>query len=204
MKKTILKFINKYYTCKWSKFVTLKGKNQVFYSTTNIVLNGSSKKDIVICENTRIHASLISCNGGKIYFGKWSKIGHNSIVGSINSIIIGDYTAIAKDVTIIDNNNHPINPLDRKIMRQTPSGSYERSWIHSDSKPITIGENVWIGEYARICKGVMIGDNAIIAANSVVTKDVPANSIAAGNPAKIVKKDIHVYTKSKFSNEIQE
>lgn len=53
-----------------------------------------------------------------------------------------------------------------------------------------IGKNVWIGEHARICKGVTIGDGSVIAANSVVTKDVPALSIAAGNPAKIVKENI--------------
>ena len=65
-----------------------------------------------------------------------------------------------------------------------------RSWKYSASKPIRIGENVWIGENVRICKGVTIGNNAVIAACSVVTKDVPANAIAAGNPAKIVKTDI--------------
>ena len=58
------------------------------------------------------------------------------------------------------------------------------------SASIYIGRNVWIGEYSRICKGVTIGDNSIVAANSVVTKNVPANCIVAGNPAKIVKKDI--------------
>ena len=65
-----------------------------------------------------------------------------------------------------------------------------RKWKHSVSSPIIIGENVWIGSNVRICKGVTIGDNSVIAACSVVTKDVPANAIAAGNPAKIVKTDI--------------
>ena len=68
----------------------------------------------------------------------------------------------------------------------------------SDNSPIIIGNNVWIGTEARICKGVTIGDNAIIAANAVVTKDVPANAIAAGNPAKIVKTDIDKTTKPIF------
>lgn len=62
--------------------------------------------------------------------------------------------------------------------------------MHSANAPIAIGRNCWIGQNARIQKGVTIGDNSIIAANSVVTKDVPANAIAAGNPAKIVKTDI--------------
>ncbi len=53
--------------------------------------------------------------------------------------------------------------------------------------PVHIGENVWIGDSAIICKGVSIGENSIIGAGSVVVKDVPANAIAAGNPAAVLK-----------------
>ena len=63
-------------------------------------------------------------------------------------------------------------------------------WKYSDSAPIIIGKNVWIGSDARICKGVTIGDGAIIAANAVVTKSCPPNCIMGGNPAKIIKRDI--------------
>ena len=83
-------------------------------------------------------------------------------------------------------------------MRQTPPGSKERSNIYSDNAPIKIGSNCWIGENSRVCKGVTIGDGAIVAANAVVTKDVPANSIAAGNPAKVVKTDIHLNSRRYF------
>lgn len=54
--------------------------------------------------------------------------------------------------------------------------------------PVIIGKNVWIGDKATVLPGVTIGDGAIIGANSVVTKDIPANSIAVGIPAKVVKK----------------
>jgi acetyltransferase-like isoleucine patch superfamily enzyme len=74
----------------------------------------------------------------------------------------------------------------------TDEYSQYRSWIYSMSKPIKIGSNCWLGEYSRICKGVTIGDNSIVAASAVVTKDVPPNSIAAGNPAQIVKRDIDI------------
>ena len=69
---------------------------------------------------------------------------------------------------------------------------------------MTIGNYVWVGENSRICKGVTIGDNAIIAANSVVTKDVPANSIAAGNPARIVKTNLEEVPDPVGCNEFDE
>ena len=53
--------------------------------------------------------------------------------------------------------------------------------------PVTLGNNVWIGDGAKVCKGVTIGDNSVIGAGSIVTSDIPANSIAAGNPARVIK-----------------
>ncbi len=102
----------------------------------------------------------------------------------LDNSIIGPY------VTIMDNNNHPVQPDDRKIYQYAPSGSELRSYKYSVSKPIIIEDNVWIGANARINKGVTVGENSIVASNAVVTKDVPKNSIAAGNPARIVKTDI--------------
>jgi acetyltransferase-like isoleucine patch superfamily enzyme len=55
--------------------------------------------------------------------------------------------------------------------------------------PVIIGDNVWIGDKATILPGVSIGNGAVIAANAVVTKDVPAYSVAAGNPARIIKQN---------------
>lgn len=167
------------------------------------LLWGSKSSDVLIKEHVQICGSLISANGGKIVMGKYSQIGANSKIQSVNKVIVGDYTAIAQNVIICDNNNHPLNPCDRMIMQTTPIHSYERSWINSLNAPIVIGNNVWIGENSRICKGVTIGDGAIIAASAVVTKDVPANCIAAGNPAKIVKRELDLMPRV-FSNENRE
>lgn len=90
-----------------------------------------------------------------------------------DNITIGNDVAIARDVIIRDTDAHTI--LDGK---------------HKKTKPVKIGNHVWIGQRAIIMKGVTIGDNAIIAAGAVVTKDVPNNCIVAGVPAKIIKKDI--------------
>lgn len=65
---------------------------------------------------------------------------------------------------------------------------YERTRIIGASAPIRLGDNVWIGDGAIVCKGVSIGDNSVIGAGSVVTRDIPANVIAAGNPAGVVRR----------------
>lgn len=164
---------------------------EVSVGTTVKLMDGSTKDDILVKDNVMLlGCHLFSFNHGRIELGKCSKLGHGTKILCVDKVVIGDYTAIATDVTIVDNNNHPINPDFRLFMRMTQHGSDARSWAHSDHKPVVIGKNCWIGEKSRIQKGVTIGDNSIVAACSVVTKDVPANCIAAGNPARIVKTDI--------------
>ena len=191
MKKFLLKIVNWLMYQKWYKRVTIMGEGVQFYRTTNInLIEGATSNNIRIFAHARIHGNLSACANGVIEFGAHSKIGPGSQIRCVNKVVIGDYTAIATNCFIVDNNNHPVNPFDREIMRKTPMGSWERSWQNSDNAPIIIGRNVWIGENVRICKGVTIGDGSVIAANAVVTKDVLANSVAAGNPARIVKTDI--------------
>lgn len=188
IKRNVMNIILK---CLYKNSLTFVGSGHYFFPNARVVLRrGSTKQDIVLHDNCEIFGGLISINKGKIIMHENSKIGEHSTITAVNKVEIGKDTAISYYVTIIDNNNHPINPDDRRYMRHTPHGSLERSAHLSANAPIIIGENVLVGAYSRICKGVTIGDNAIIAANSVVTHDVPANSIAAGNPAKIVKYDI--------------
>ena len=91
---------------------------------------------------------------------------------SAKSIIIGDACMIAHGAYISDAYWH---------------GIYDRAEPVGNTKPVIFEDNVWIGDSAIICKGVRIGKNSIIGAGAVVTKDVPPNSIFAGNPAKLVK-----------------
>ena len=88
------------------------------------------------------------------------------------SIVIGDACMIAHGVYISDADWH---------------GIYDRAEPVGNTKPVVLEDNVWIGDSAIICKGVTIGENSIIGAGAVVTKNVPPNSIFAGNPAKLVK-----------------
>ena len=161
------------------------------YKTTEISLTGcASPSNIFLSGTSRTYGKIVVCDSGKVTIGKYSQLGPSSIIRCVDSICIGDYVAISTNVVIADNNTHPINPKDREVMQKTPAGSDYRSMRYSSHRPIVIGDRCWIGENSRICKGVTIGEGAIVAANAVVTKDVPQNSIVAGNPARVVKMDI--------------
>ena len=189
--KKIIKRVLTYLKVRELKKKMTFGKDCIFQRRSAVsLLRGSTKENIILGNRVIMEGYLVSAYNGKIQMDDYSKIGENSKILCVNKVIIGKYSAIAENVTICDNNNHPVNPLDRLIMRKTLPGSKERSWICSDNAPIIIGENCWIGANSRICKGVTIGDGCVVAANSVVTKSVPDNCIVAGNPAKIVKTDI--------------
>lgn len=189
MKYFLKILINKYKIYQLSKKAVFKGHKYAFLRRSAISLcHGASREQIIFEDNVNFYGKII-IHGSKgiVRIGKYSQIGDQSSIQCVNSIIMGDYTAIGENVVITDNNSHPTDPIFRIKMRKTPSGHYLRSYLHSENKSINIGNNVWIGSFARICKGVTIGNNSIVAANSVVTKDVPADSIVAGNPAKVVK-----------------
>ncbi len=114
------------------------------------------------------------------------RIGENCNFGDflhltcINKITIGNDVLTGRWVTITDNGH---GTTDFAVLHQPPM---HRS-LYSKG-PVTIGNNVWIGDKATILPGVTIGEGSVIAANSVVTKDIPAYSIAGGNPAQIIRK----------------
>lgn len=116
--------------------------------------------------------------GGKIEFkGNTSTSGNNLII-SKKSVTLGKNCAIAFGVTIADHDFHK---------------TYKNGNENPETLPIVIGDDVWIGMNATILKGVTIGNGAVIAAGSVVTKDVPAQSMVAGVPAKIIKRNVEYY-----------
>ncbi len=110
-------------------------------------------------------------------FGKNIKIGKKVFINSCcrfqdnGGIEIGDGTMIGSNVTIVTL-NHDINPKTR---------------VNANPKHVKIGKNVWIGSDCTILPGVDIGENSIVGAGSVVTKNVPKNTIVVGNPARVIK-----------------
>lgn len=195
MFNVIVKFLNHRKTKENIKRIKncaiIEGGNQLFGPRSNVVLtDGASRNNVIIKDSAWVLGTVIASHDGKVIFHEHSKIGVTTKILCVNKVEIGAYTAIADNTTICDNNNHPVNPDFREFMRTTPENHDARTWKYSDNAPIIIGRNCWIGTNVRIQKGVTIGDNSVVAACSVVTKSMPANCIAAGNPAKIVKTDI--------------
>lgn len=105
-------------------------------------------------------------------------LNYRGVISVKASVHIGDDTLIAGDVSIFDNINHPVSPKARLAKEPVPP---------TGIAPVVIGRNVWIGIHCIIMRGVTIGDNSVVAAGSVVTKSVPANTLVAGNPAAVIR-----------------
>ena len=117
-----------------------------------------------------IHANWA---GKHVHFGKGVYANFNLTLVDDTHIYVGDYTMIAPNVTIATA-THPIEPS----LRQK---GYQRNL------PVHIGKNCWIGAGATIIPGVTIGDNTVIGAGSVVTRDIPSNVVAVGNPCRVLR-----------------
>ena len=127
-----------------------------------------------IGENCYIEPPLRANWGGKhVHFGKNVYANFNLTLVDDGHIYVGDFVMFAPNVTVATA-AHPIDPKLRKEGMQFNS-------------PVNIGNNVWIGSGALILPGTTIGDNSIIGAGSVVTKNIPANVVAVGNPCKVLR-----------------
>ncbi len=115
----------------------------------------------------------------EILIGDNCSIGEDSHITAISLIKFGNGVRLGKKILITDNSH---GQSDKSIMNIIPN----KRPLHSKG-PVIIDDNVWIGEKSSIMPGVHIGEGAIIAANSVVTHDVPAYTLVAGVPAKVVK-----------------
>ena len=111
--------------------------------------------------------------GANIYLGTRVFFNFNCTVLDVCPVRIGDYTLFGPGVQILT----PLHPLDAELRRKQEFG-----------KPVEIGSDVWVGGAALILAGVRIGSRAVIGAGSVVTRDIPEDAYAAGNPSRVIRK----------------
>ena len=131
---------------------------------------------IMIADRVRFRAEtakseLVAWKDGTIEIGEGTTINYGSSVSAASTVKIGSNCLIGAYVNIMDCNFHNVK---------------DHSW-NMDAKPIVIGDNVWLGNRSVITKGVTIGSGAVVAASSLVTKDVPPNTLVVGVPARIVQ-----------------
>lgn len=131
---------------------------------------------------------------GHVSIGEKTYIGSSTFICRTN-IDIGNNVTIAWGSWLYDHDSHSLDILERrqdiadelKDIRAGRNFIENKNWNVVNSKPVKICDDVWIGMNCIVLKGVTIGEGAIVGAGSVVTKDVPAWTVVAGNPAKIVK-----------------
>jgi len=109
---------------------------------------------------------------GRVEIGDAVLMSPGSRISASDEVVLGDGVMLANGAYVTDSDWHTI--YDRTVRDETPT-------------PVHIGNNVWLGDNSVVLKGVTIGENSVVAARAVVTKDVPANVVVAGNPAKVVK-----------------
>jgi acetyltransferase-like isoleucine patch superfamily enzyme len=117
----------------------------------------------------------IRCHEGVVEIGDKTVMGQECTISAYQRVRIGDECVIADRAMFIDF-DHGIVETERPIRQQ---GIYKRD--------VEVGNNVWIGYGACILRGVRVGDNSIVGTNSVVTRDVPANAVVAGIPARVIR-----------------
>lgn len=186
MNQRICGYKNLFYMLWVKTFIGQVGKGSFISRPCNLI--GGGEKNIIIGENTNIQGHAVLGCWKNLYdqqFNPSITIGNNCSIGeynhitAINRIQIGNGLLTGRYVLISDNSHgglsleeSTIPPVRRKLVSKGE---------------VVIGDNVWIGDKASVLAGVHIGDNVIVAANAVVTKDVPSNCVVAGIPAKIVK-----------------
>ena len=142
---------------------------------------------IKIGKNSLVAGTLVTEVGtSRLIIGDNVFIAGNTLIDCLEQITIEDDVLISYHVTIMDSDNHSLRASVRVgDLNRWRQQQYD--WTHVGRSPVVIRSKAWIGARAIITKGVEIGEGGVVAAGSVVTKDVPPYTIVAGNPARVIR-----------------
>jgi acetyltransferase-like isoleucine patch superfamily enzyme len=146
--------------------VTLRGKPKIVNRGTMTLGNR------VRLDSTVARLELVAIDGGHLEIGNNVFINFGSSIVAASKVKIGNDCLIGAHVTVMDTDFHRVE---------------DKSWDTTGS-PIALGDRVWLGNRSIVLKGVSIGDDSVVAAGAVVTRDVPPRAVVAGNPARIVRR----------------
>lgn len=168
-------------TCTLAKSARLTSKARVLNASRN-------SGQIQIDEHSVVESELfIFGHGGRINIGKWCYVGPDTRIWSAAHISIGDRVLISHGVNIFDSLTHPISPRLRHAQFREIALHGHPKFIDLSEAPVVIEDDAWIGAGTLVLRGVRVGARSIIGAGSVVTRDIPPDTIVAGNPATAVR-----------------
>jgi len=185
---TLLRFMRRHrmLTLKYARMILRLGRRKLF--TPRLKLDGLAfigpGVALEIGKNARVelgrwswlgHNTKVRCHEGVVSIGAKTVMGQECTISAYQHVSIGRECVIADRVMLIDF-DHGVVEVDRPVRLQ---GIYKRD--------VRVGNNVWIGYGACILRGVTVGDNAVIGTSAVVTRDVPANAVVAGVPARVIR-----------------
>lgn len=181
-------FVRWYVRSRVSPSCQIEPSVELFPSTR---ISNLSDKDggIRVGAGSVLRGELLTFPGnGEIQIGEYCYLGENARVWSAESIRIGDRVLIAHDVDIADNTTHPVDDAEarhKQFMAIRTLG--HPKGLNLNARPVVIENDVWIAAKSIILPGVTIGEGAVVGAGSVVTKDIPPYTLAAGNPARPIR-----------------
>jgi acetyltransferase-like isoleucine patch superfamily enzyme len=160
------------------------GKNTVVKGT---IFKADENAEVTIGDECLIEGTLTTYTpNAKIIVGDQVFIGKGTLIGSAGNITIGNNVLISFDCLIQDTDtHHPNIELRKNDVKAWMNG--KKDWSQVTVKTVRIDSGAWLGAKCIILKGVHIGENAIVGAGSVVTKNVEANTVVGGNPARLIK-----------------
>jgi acetyltransferase-like isoleucine patch superfamily enzyme len=159
------------------------------YLSARLQRLGGARDAIRVGAHTHVRGEvLVAAHGGRVVLGDWCFVGENARLWSASSIVVGDRVLIAHDCQIHDWNAHPVDARQRhQQFRDIVERGHPSHAADSESAPIRIEDDAWIGFGATILKDVTVGARSIVAARAVVLDDVPPDCIVAGFPARPVR-----------------
>jgi acetyltransferase-like isoleucine patch superfamily enzyme len=152
------------------------------------LLTPGGERRVRIGRDCAIRGIIRAEGDGQVDIGAQVYVGDGVIISARAKVEIGDATLLAHGVQVFDNDTHPTDPAEREahfraILKLGPTRDFAIA-----ARPVRIGRRCWLGFGAAVMKGVRVRDGAIVAAGAVVTADVPLGGVAAGNPARLVRR----------------
>jgi acetyltransferase-like isoleucine patch superfamily enzyme len=161
----------------------------VFHPTARVYTQGLDKERISVGAYTHIRGELtLFGHGGRISLGEYCYVGEQTRIWSAKEIRIGNRVLISHLCTIMDNLTHPLDPAERHQQFRDIITTGHPHDLKLDEQMVVIEDDALISCHCVVLRGVRIGRGAVIGAGSVVTTDVPPMVIAAGNPARVIRK----------------